>query len=83
MRWLRDLFRALFGKATALPPLPNVPVPAQPERLHCIRFMTERGEQIAVLLTTEEFERGLMRWVETVDTMPISMTEEDGDERMG
>jgi hypothetical protein len=81
MRWLRDLFRALFGKATVLPPRPNIP--AQPERLHCIRFMTERGEQIAVLLTTEEFERGLMRWVETVDTMPISMTEQDADERIG
>jgi hypothetical protein len=70
----------LFGGPAVLPPKPVVPVP---ERLHCIRFVTERGEQIAVLLTTEEFERGLMRWVETVDTMPISMTEEDGDERMG
>ena len=47
----------------------------QSERLHCIRFMTERGEQVAVLLTTEEFERGLMRWVDTVDTMPIDTTE--------
>lgn len=45
--------------------------------------MTERGEQIAVLLTTEEFERGLTRWVETVDTMPISMTEDEDDERIG
>jgi hypothetical protein len=80
MRWLRDLFRALFGGKTILPPPPVIP---QPERLHCIRFMTERGEQIAVLLTTEEFERGLMRWVETVDTMPISMTEQDADERIG
>ena len=81
MRWLGDFFRALFGKATAPPPPINVP--DQPERLHCIRFMTERGEQVAVLLTTEEFERGLMRWVETVDTMPISMTEQDADERIG
>lgn len=80
MRWLRDLFRALFGGPAELPPPPVVPVP---ERLHCIRFMTERGEQIAVLLTTEEFERGLTRWVETVDTMPISMVGEETDEGIG
>jgi hypothetical protein len=78
MRWLRDLFRALFGGETNLPSPPVIP---QPERLHCIRFMTERGEQVAVLLTTEEFERGLMRWVDTVDTMPIDTidpSEEEG-----
>jgi len=80
MRWLRDLFRALFGGNAVLPPKPMIPVP---ERLHCIRFMTERGEQIAVLLTTEEFERGLTRWVETVDTMPISMVGEETDEGIG
>jgi len=72
MRWLRDLFGALFGEKAVLPPPPVI---AQSERLHCIRFMTERGEQVAVLLTTEEFERGLMRWVDTVDTMPIDTTE--------
>ena len=77
MRWLRDLFRALFGGSAVLPPKPVVPVP---ERLHCIRFMTERGEQVAVLLTTEEFERGLTRWVETVDTMPIDTTDPSEDE---
>lgn len=80
MRWLRDLFRALFGGDAELPPKPVIPVP---ERLHCIRFMTERGEQVAVLLTTEEFERGLTRWVETVDTMPIQMVDEEADERVG
>jgi hypothetical protein len=80
MRWLRDLFRALFGGKAVLPPPPEVP---QPERLHCIRFMTERGEQVAVLLTTDEFERGLTRWVETVDTMPISMVEDESDEGIG
>lgn len=42
--------------------------------------MTERGEQVAVLLTTEEFERGLTRWVETVDTMPIDTTDPNEDE---
>lgn len=54
-----------------------------PEKLHCIRFMTERGEQVAVLLTSEEFERGLTRWVQTVDTMPIEMVDQEDDERMG
>lgn len=50
-------------------PLP----PSQPpvQKLHCIRFMTERGEQLGMLLTHEEFENAVSRWVQTVSTMPI------------
>lgn len=51
-----------------------------PEKFHCIRFMTDKGEQVAILLTSEEFERGMLRWVETIDTMPIEATDPDSDE---
>jgi hypothetical protein len=48
----------------------------QPERYHCIRFMTERGEQIGMLLTQEEFETAVSRWVHTIKTMPIQESDE-------
>jgi len=34
--------------------------------------MTERGEQVGMLLTHEEFEIAVNRWVQNVSTMPIS-----------
>lgn len=60
-------------------------VPDQEERdekMHCIRFMTERGEQVGILLTSEEFERGIRRWIDTVDQMPIDMADPETDERI-
>lgn len=56
--------------------------PPKEEKMHCIRFMTERGEQIGILLTTEEFERGMTRWVNTVDQMPIETADPEIDERI-
>jgi len=56
--------------------------PVEDQKMHCIRFMTERGEQIGILLTTEEFERGMRRWVDTVDQMPIETADPDIDERI-
>jgi hypothetical protein len=55
---------------------------AKDERMHCIRFMTERGEQVGILLTTEEFERAIQRWVDTVDHMPIETADPEIDERL-
>lgn len=55
---------------------------AQDEKMHCIRFMTERGEQVGILLTSEEFERGIRRWIDTVDQMPIDTVDPETDERM-
>lgn len=72
MRWLLSL----FGRE----PEPTTEDP--PQRYHCIRFITDRGEQVGVLLTDEEFERGITRWVDTVDEMPIEATDPDGDERV-
>lgn len=69
MRWLSRL----FGRG-------DVEDEKVAERLHCIRFTTDRGEQVAVLLTTEEFERGMLRWVETIDRMPIETIGNDSDE---
>ena len=75
MKWLSRLSR-LFGKSESEEVDDNEP----PERFHCIRFMTETGEQVAILLNSEEFERGMRRWVETIDTMPIEATDKDSDE---
>jgi hypothetical protein len=44
--------------------------------------MTEKGEQIGILLTAEEFERGIARWVDTIDEMPIQMTNDVNEESM-
>jgi hypothetical protein len=41
------------------------------EKYHCVRFMTEKGEQLGLLLTHEEFEKGVFRWVQKIETMPI------------
>jgi hypothetical protein len=47
------------------------------EKYHCIRFMTDRGEQLGMLLTHDEFERAVHRWVQNVQTMPINEEIED------
>lgn len=72
MGWLRRLLKKE----------PDVVPPTEDEKMHCIRFMTERGEQIGILLTTEEFERGMRRWVDTVDQMPIETADPEIDERI-
>lgn len=53
-----------------------------PQKMHCIRFMTERGEQLGMLLTTEEFQRAVTRWVDTIDEMPIETSDPNNDERI-
>jgi hypothetical protein len=45
------------------------------EKMHCIRFMTERGEQLGMLLTHSEFQTAVQRWVENIDTMPIEVVD--------
>lgn len=52
------------------------------ERLHCIRFMTERGEQLGMLLTHTEFVNAVQRWVDTIDTMPIDTANPNEDDLM-
>jgi hypothetical protein len=47
----------------------------QAEQYHCIRFMTERGEQLGMLLTHSEFQTAVQRWVENIDTMPIEVVD--------
>lgn len=49
----------------------------KPLKYHCIRFMTERGEQMGLLLTQDEFETAVNRWVQTIDEMPITETADD------
>lgn len=56
--------KQLFGK-------PETPLPPPNMKYHCVRFMTERGEQLGLLLTHEEFERAVFRWVQNIETMPI------------
>ena len=79
MNWLKKILNWFgFTLSRRLEPI----VPPQKERFHCIRFMTEKGEQIGILLTTEEFERGIARWVDTIDEMPIQMTDKLDEESM-
>ena len=42
--------------------------------------MTEKGEQIGILLTSQEFERGIHRWVDTIQEMPIDAVDPQIDE---
>lgn len=62
MRWLRKLL--------GLDSPPLMPSDEQ-EKMHCIRFITERGEQLGMLLTHSEFQTAVQRWVDNIDTMPI------------
>ena len=81
MNWFQRMFESLFGwKISKAVDTPQENTKSQ--RLQCIRFITERGEQLAVLLTTEEFESGIRRWVETIDTMPIDTVDPEKDERI-
>ncbi len=66
MRWLRKLL--------GLDSSPMMPSDEQ-EKMHCIRFMTERGEQLGMLLTHSEFQTAVQRWVENIDTMPIEVVD--------
>ncbi len=66
MRWLRKLL--------GLDSSPLMPLDEQ-EKMHCIRFMTERGEQLGMLLTHSEFQTAVQRWVENIDTMPIEVVD--------
>jgi hypothetical protein len=44
--------------------------------------MTDKGEQIGILLTSDEFETGIRRWVDTIEEMPIEMANPTEDERI-
>lgn len=81
MGWLKRLIEKLTGLQISKVGDSEDTAP-QAQKMHCIRFMTERGEQVAVLLTTEEFERGITRWVETIDEMPIESVDLEKDERI-
>jgi hypothetical protein len=62
-------FSNLFGAKQEEPqPEPQAP---KVQKYHCVRFMTERGEQLGMLLTHEEFDAAVQRWVQNVSTMPI------------
>jgi hypothetical protein len=71
MGWLTDWFKK-----------EEVKTEDAPQRMHCIRFMTERGEQLGMLLTTEEFQRAVQRWVDTIDEMPIETADPNNDEQI-
>lgn len=70
MGWLTNLFSK---------PKESVP---PPERMHCIRFMTERGEQLGMLLTHDEFRTAVQRWINTIDEMPIDTIDSDENNQM-
>lgn len=83
MNWLKRLIEKITGlRITKIGSKEDTSSDSVPEKMHCIRFMTERGEQVAVLLTTDEFERGITRWVDTIDSMPIESVDLEKDERI-
>lgn len=69
-------FKRMFGSDAE----PQEEIESKPVKYHCVRFMTERGEQVGMLLTQEEFETAVNRWVQTIKTMPIqeSISDEEG-----
>ena len=72
-----NFLKRLFGKGEETPPeTENQP----PVKYHCIRFMTDRGEQLGMLLTHEEFEVAVKRWVSQISAMPV---QEELDEEQG
>ena len=79
MAWFKRLF-SYFG--WSLIRSNEAVLPPEEERYHCIRFMTDRGEQIGILLTSEEFETGIRRWVDTIEEMPIDTANPTEDERV-
>lgn len=71
-----NFIQKMFGKKEEEAP----PVEVKPEKYHCIRFMTARGEQLGMLLTHDEFETGVNRWVSQISSMPV---QEELDEEQG
>ena len=71
-----NFIQRLLGKKQEDPP----PVEPTPQKYHCIRFMTARGEQLGMLLTHEEFETAVNRWVSQISSMPVQeeLNEEEG-----
>jgi hypothetical protein len=69
MRFLK----AIFGRSQP----EQEPEPTKQEKYHCIRFMTERGEQLGMLLSHTEFETAVNRWVQNVSVMPNSEEVDD------
>lgn len=68
-------FSKLFGAKKEEPQ----PEPMVKEKYHCISFITERGEQLGMLLTHDDFDKAVNRWVQNVSTMPIQEnTENEG-----
>ena len=78
MNWLKRLLKFFGWTITRADEI----VPPTEEKYHCIRFMTDRGEQIGILLTSEEFETGIRRWVDTIEEMPIETANPADDERI-
>jgi hypothetical protein len=79
MNWLKRLLE-YFG--WSLTRTDEMVVAPEQEKYHCIRFMTDKGEQIGILLTSDEFETGIRRWVDTIEEMPIEMANPTEDERI-
>ena len=77
MSWLKRLFERFGWTFTRVN---EAVVPPTEERYHCIRFMTDKGEQIGILLTADEFEVGINRWVDSIGEMPIETADPTEDE---
>jgi hypothetical protein len=71
-----NFLKRLFAKAEEEAP----PAEVKPQKYHCIRFMTDRGEQVGMLLTHDEFETAVNRWVSQISSMPV---QEELDEEQG
>ena len=74
-----NFLRRLFTLGDDAPPTTenqNQP----PPKYHCIRFMTDRGEQLGMLLTHEEFDVAVKRWLNQISAMPV---QEELDEEQG
>ncbi len=71
MRFFSKLFKANVEEDTP---------PPKPTKYHCIRFMTEKGEQLGMLLTHDEFDTACHRWIQNVSTMPIDEQTDKEDE---
>lgn len=79
MNWLKRLFEYFGWTVTRVE---KEEVEQAKVRYHCIRFMTDRGEQVGILLSDDELETGLRRWVDTIEEMPIETANPTDDERI-
>jgi len=79
MNWLKRLFEYFGWTVTRVE---KEEVEQTKVRYHCIRFMTDRGEQVGILLSDDELETGLRRWVDTIEEMPIETANPTDDERI-